>query len=222
MNRPKETDSGAVRWPKLIACMIAMLAIANLQYAWTLFTTDITKSFHARLDQVQLTLAFFVIAQTALFPISAYLVDRFGPRRIVTLASLLVAVGWIGAGRVNSLPALYVVYAIGGIGAGDVYSACVGVAMKWFPDRRGLCVGMVAGSYGFGTALTALPIAYLIQHRGYRLAFILFGAIQGLVVLVAAQFLRMSSAGWSPAGWETIKAKVQRKVHQSSRDYTPA
>src|SRR5712692_6993301 len=209
------------RWRVLIPCIVAMLAIANLQYAWTLFTTDITKSFHARLDAVQLTLAFFVIAQTALFPISAYLVDRFGPRRIVTLASLLVAVGWIGAGRVNSLPALYVVYAIGGIGAGAVYSACVGVAMKWFPDRRGLCVGLVAGSYGFGTALTALPIAYLIEHNGYRTAFIIFGAIQGLVVLVAAQFLRMPSAGWLPAGWEAIKAKVQRKVQQSSRDYAP-
>src|ERR1700694_5759920 len=221
MNGPKENDHGAVRWPRLIACMVAMMAIANLQYAWTLFTTDLTKSMHARLDAVQLTLAFFVIAQTALFPISAYLVDRFGPRLIVTLASLLVAIGWIGAGRVNSLPALYVVYAIGGVGAGAVYGGCVGVAMKWFPDRRGLCVGVVAGSYGFGTALTALPIAYLIEHKGYRTAFVLFGAIQGLVVLVAAQFLRMPPAGWFPAGWEAIKARVQRKVQQSSRDYTP-
>lgn len=198
-----------------------MLAIANLQYAWTLFTTDITKGFHARLDQVQWTLTFFIIAQTVLFPINAYLVDRFGPRLIVTLASLLVAVGWVGSGLVNSLPALYAVYAIGGVGAGGVYSACVGVAMKWFPDRRGLCVGVVAGSYGFGTALTALPISYLIEHNGYRTAFIVFGAMQGLVVLVAAQFLRMPPAGWLPAGWEAIKAKVQRKVHQSTRDYRP-
>src|SRR5712691_12387043 len=154
----------SARWPILFPCMVAMLAIANLQYAWTLFTTDITKGFHARLDQVQWTLTFFIIAQTALFPISAYLVDRFGPRLIVTLASLLVAIGWIGAGRVNSLPALYAVYAIGGVGAGAVYGGCVGVAMKWIPDRRGLCVGVVAGSYGFGTALTIRPVAYLIEH----------------------------------------------------------
>src|SRR5713101_585144 len=214
-------NSSAPRWPRLIACMIAMMAIANLQYAWTLFTTDLTKSMHARLDAVQWTLTFFIIAQTALFPINAYLCDKFGPRLVVTLASLFVAVGWIGAGRANSLPVLYAVYAMGGIGAGAVYSSCVGVAMKWFPDRRGLCVGVVAGSYGFGTALTALPIAYLIQHSGYRTAFIVFGAIQGLVVLLAAQFLRMPPVGWFPAGWETIKAKVQRKVHQSSRDYTP-
>src|SRR6266852_8004203 len=216
-----QSNPDSPRWPTLIPCVVAMLAIANLQYAWTLFTTDVTKSLHARLDQVQWALTFFVIAQTALFPISAYLVDRFGPRRIVTVASLLVAIGWVGAGWVNSLPALYAVYALGGVGAGAVYSACVGVAMKWFPDRRGLCVGVVAVSYGFGTARTTLPISYLIQHSGYRTAFVLFGAIQGLVVLVAAQFLRMPPLGWSPAGWETIKAKVQRKVQQSSRDYAP-
>src|SRR5712692_11369048 len=221
MNGPKENDPGAVRWPRLIACMVAMMAIANLQYAWTLFTTDLTKSLHANLDAVQWALTFFVIGQTALFPINAYLAERFGPRVVVSLASILVGIGWVGAGFATSLPGLYVAYGIGGIGAGAVYASCVGVAMKWFPDRRGLCVGVVAGSYGFGTALTALPIAYLIEHNGYRTAFIVFGAIQGLVVLLAAQFLRMPPAGWFPAGWETIKAKVQRKVHQSSRDYTP-
>src|SRR6266513_2043976 len=172
MTIARGNNTDAPRWPRLIACMIAMMAIANLQYAWTLFTTDLTKNMHARLDAVQWTLTFFIIAQTALFPINAYLVDRFGPRLIVTLASLLVAVGWVGSGLVNSLPALYAVYAIGGIGAGAVYGGCVGVAMKWFPDRRGLCVGVVAGSYGLGTALTIRHIAYMIETNGYQSAFI--------------------------------------------------
>jgi OFA family oxalate/formate antiporter-like MFS transporter len=205
----------------LLPCIFAMLAIANLQYAWTLFTTDLTKSFHTRLDAVQWTLTFFVIAQTALFPINAYLVDRFGPRLIITMAGVLVGIGWVGAGLINSLPGLYVVYAIGGVGAGAVYGGCIGVAMKWFPDRRGLCVGLVAGSYGFGTALTTLPISYLIDHRGYRTAFIVFGLIQGFVVLTAAQFLRMPVPGWKPEGWEKVKAALQRKVQQTSRDCTP-
>jgi len=198
-----------------------MLAIANLQYAWTLFTTDLTKSLNAPLDSVQWAFTFFVIAQTGLFPIAAYLVDRFGPRSIVAIASVLVGVGWIGAGLVKSLLLLYAVYAIGGLGAGAVYSACVGVAMKWFPDRRGLCVGLVAGSYGFGTALTGIPIDQMIKTSGYRSAFITWGIVQGLVVLVASQFLRMPPAGWMPAGWEAIKARVQRKVPQSLRDYKP-
>ena len=205
----------------LLPCIFAMLAIANLQYAWTLFTTDLTKVFHARLDAVQWTLTFFIIAQTALFPLNAFLIDRFGPRLMITLAAVLVAIGWVGAGLANSLLALYVVYAIGGIGAGAVYGGCIGVAMKWFPDRRGLCVGVVAGSYGFGTALTTLPISYLIDHRGYRSAFILFGAIQGIVVLISAQFLRMPPLDWSPPNWDAIKQKIQKRVYQSSCECTP-
>src|SRR5438270_5061562 len=96
---PLAQTNSTRRWPILIPCVLAMLAIANLQYAWTFFTTDITKGMHARLDAVQWTLTFFIIAQTALFPINAYLCEHFGPRLIVTLASFLVAVGWIGAGQ---------------------------------------------------------------------------------------------------------------------------
>src|SRR5499426_2207233 len=221
MTAPKNSDPDIARWRQLVACIIAMLAVANLQYAWTLFTTDLTKSLNASLDAVQWTLTFFVIAQTGLFPINAYLVDRFGPRIVVALASALVGVGWIGAGLANSLPALYVSYGLGGIGVGAVYSATIGIAMKWFPDRRGLCVGLVAGSYGFGTALTGIPIHQMIKTSGYQSAFIFWGVVQGIVVLVAAQFLRMPPAGWAPANWEAIKAKVQRKVQQSSNDYTP-
>src|SRR6266702_3642333 len=109
MTALQRTNLDVSRWGILAACSVAMLAIANLQYAWTMFTIDLTKSLNAPLDAVQWALTFFIIAQTALFPISAYLVDRFGPRLIVTLAALLVAVGWIGAGQVNSLTALYVV-----------------------------------------------------------------------------------------------------------------
>jgi OFA family oxalate/formate antiporter-like MFS transporter len=216
-----EPDRTPRRWLILLPCIFAMLAIANLQYAWTLFTTDLTQAFHARLDAVQWTLTLFTIAQTALFPLNAYLIDRFGPRLMITLAAVLVAVGWIGAGLVNSLPLLYVVYAIGGVGAGAVYGGCIGVAIKWFPDRRGLCVGFVAGAYGFGTALTTLPISYLIDHRGYRSAFIVFGAIQGLIVLASAQFLRMPPLNWSPPNWEVIKEKIQKRVYQSACECTP-
>ncbi|HZS09646.1 MAG TPA: oxalate/formate MFS antiporter [Blastocatellia bacterium] len=221
MTAPQRDDPGARRGRQLAACIVAMLAIANLQYAWTLFTTPLTANMHATLAAVQLAFTFFVIAQTGLAPINAYLVDRFGARIVVSLAGVLVGAGWIGAGFARSLPALYVAYGIGGIGAGAVYGATIGLAMKWFPDRRGLCVGAVAGSYGFGTALTVLPVSHMIETSGYQSAFIIWGAIQGLLVMIAAQFLRMPPAGWLPAGWEAIKARVLRRVQQSSRDYTP-
>src|SRR5258708_8619682 len=99
-------DESTRRWPILLPCILAMLAIANLQYAWTFFTTDIARTLHAQLDAVQWTLTFFIIAQTVLFPINAYLIDRPAPRLTVTLASLPVAVRWLGAGPPHSLPAL--------------------------------------------------------------------------------------------------------------------
>ncbi len=221
MATPQNSDPGARRWLQLAACVIAMLAIANLQYAWTLFTIPLMENLQATLAEVQWAFTFFVLTQTWLVPINAYLVDRFGPRIVVSAARALVGMGWIGAGFAESLTALYVAYGIGGVGAGAVYGATIGIAVKWFPDRRGLCVGAVAGSYGFGTALTVLPISSMIETSGYQSAFIIWGAIQGLVALLAAQFLRMPPDGWLPAGWEAIKARIQRKVQQSSRDSTP-
>ncbi|HEU4388323.1 MAG TPA: oxalate/formate MFS antiporter, partial [Blastocatellia bacterium] len=135
------------------------------------------------------------------------------------IASILIAAGWIGAGLAASLPVLYVSYAIGGVGTGAVYGACIGLALKWFPDRRGLCVGVVAGSYGFGTALTAIPISNMIETSGYAAAFIVWGVVQGVAVLAAAQFLSMPPGGWAPA--DRRPTKTQTRVQQSDRNYTP-
>jgi OFA family oxalate/formate antiporter-like MFS transporter len=204
----------------LFACMVAMMAVANLQYAWTLFTTPLVSALGSSLTRIQLAFSFFVVAQTGLLPINAYLVDRFGARVMLSIAGPLVAIGWVGAGLAASLPALYASSAIGGLGAGIVYGACIGLAMKWFPDRRGLCVGAVAGSYGFGTSLTVLPIARMIETSGYGSALIVWGVIQGAVVVLAAQFVRMPPSGWQPAGWKGSKPWNQNRVQQSTRDYT--
>src|SRR5712691_5146205 len=116
MTEPQTKNPSASRWLILAACSVAMLAIANLQYAWTLFTTDLTKSMHASLDAVQWAFTFFVFAQTALFPINAYLVDRVGPRIVVALAAPFVAAGWIGAGLAPSLATLHVASPSAGLG----------------------------------------------------------------------------------------------------------
>jgi len=205
---------------KLIACMMSMMAVANVQYAWTKFTGPLMDSMHSKLDAVQWAFSFFVVTQTWLLPLYAILIERYGPRLLVSAGGVLVALCWIGSGLANSLPALYVTYGVSGIGVGAVYGACIGLAIKWYPDRRGLCTGLVAGSYGFGTALTIIPISHMIDTSGYRHAFIVWGIIQGVVVLLAAQLLSVPPAEWAPPNWEQKKAKVQSKVQQSTRDYT--
>jgi OFA family oxalate/formate antiporter-like MFS transporter len=103
---------------------------------------------------------------------------------------LLVGASWILNSLADNLPMLYLGQAIGGIGAGAVYGTCVGNALKWFPDRRGLAAGITAAGFGIGSAFTVVPISSLIQSQGYSAAFLDFGALQGAVVFLAALGLR--------------------------------
>jgi OFA family oxalate/formate antiporter-like MFS transporter len=209
------------RWWELAAGVVAMMAIANLQYAWTLFTVPLTQALGVKLSAVQVTFTLFILVETWLVPFEGYLVDRLGARLIVTLGGILVGIGWIGSGLVHSLMGLYLTYCIGGLGAGAVYGACVGTALKWFPDHRGLAAGATAGAYGFGTALTVLPIQAMIGNSGYQSAFIVWGIVQGIVVIVAAQFLVAPPPGWKPAGWEQLTSRLQDVVHQSAVSFRP-
>ncbi|HXY08062.1 MAG TPA: oxalate/formate MFS antiporter [Terriglobales bacterium] len=203
------------RWIQMVSCIIAMMAIANLQYAWTLFTKPLTSSLHATLAGVQVAFAAFIFCETWLVPFEGYLIDSLGPRLVIGIGGLLVGAGWIGSGYATTLSQLYIWYAIGGIGAGAVYGGCTGNVLKWFPDHRGLCAGIVSGAYGIGTALTVAPIDTMIKASGYRHAFVFWGILQGIIVTVAAMFIVAPPKGWLPKNWKPLA-----KVRQSMRDFT--
>jgi MFS transporter, OFA family, oxalate/formate antiporter len=209
------------RWWQLVACIIAMMAVANLQYAWTLFTLPLSKTMNAALSAVQIAFTIFILCETWLVPFEGYLVDRLGARKVITVGGVLVGLSWVWSGMVHSLSGLYLAYALGGIGAGAVYGASVGTALKWFPDRRGLAAGATAGAYGFGTALTVIPINRMIQGSGYQSAFITWGIIQGILVFIAAQFVRTPQREWRPAGWVEETPRTIVRSQQSRLSFTP-
>ncbi len=209
------------RWVQLVAGIIAMMAIANLQYAWTLFTKPIQAHLHVSLVAVQWTITLFVALETWLVPFEGYLVDKIGPRFMLGVGAILVGLGWIGAGRSETISGLYFWYALGGMGAGAVYGGTIGNALKWFPDHRGLCVGLTAGAYGIGTATTISPIAAMLKTSGYQHTFVFWGMVQGVVVLAAALFLAKPPLGWTPPNWKEKEAKIKAKVRTSAVDMTP-
>jgi MFS transporter, OFA family, oxalate/formate antiporter len=209
------------RWVQLVAGIVAMLAIANLQYAWTLFTKPLSGSLHASLAAIQVAFAAFIIAETWLVPFEGYLVDKLGPRVLMAIGGVLVGLGWIMSGHAQSVRQLIAWYTVGGVGAGVVYGATVGNAMKWFPDHRGLCVGLTAGAYGVGTALTVAPIARMIRTSGYAHTLVTWGFIQGIVVIAAALFIVKPPEGWAPPGWKEREAKITARVHHVHCDLTP-
>ena len=202
------------RWFQLIVGIIGMVMIANLQYGWTLFVNPIQDKFHVTKAGIQWAFTIFVLFETWLVPFEGYVVDRLGPALPVGIAGLLVGLAWIINAQASSLSGLYLGAIVGGIGAGIVYGTAVGNALKWFPDRRGLAAGLTAAGFGAGSALTIVPIGYMIKGSGYQHAFLFFGILQGAVVLISAAFLRAPKKG--------EVADVKPKVSQSTRDFTPA
>jgi MFS transporter, OFA family, oxalate/formate antiporter len=125
---------------------------------------------------------------------------------------VLVAVAWAFNSVADTLTSLYVAAAIGGIGAGAIYGTCIGNALKWFPDHRGLAAGLTAAGFGAGSALTIIPIQGMIQTSGYEATFLWFGLGQGVVVVVLSLLLRAPRPGEAPSS---------TRLRQSRRDYTP-
>ncbi len=183
------------RWWQLIIGIICMAMIANLQYGWTLFVNPINDKYQWGKAAIQVAFTIFVLTETWLVPVEGYLVDKFGPRIVTIIGGVMVGIAWAMNAYADSLFLLYAAAAIGGIGAGAVYGTCVGNALKWFPDRRGLAAGLTAMGFGAGSALTVIPIASMIKGSGYEVTFLYFGIGQGLVVFILGWLLRAPAEG---------------------------
>jgi len=200
------------RWVQLVMGIICMSMIANLQYGWTLFVEPMSKAHGWGRAAIQIAFTIFILTETWLVPIEGWIVDRIGPRKMVFFAGLLCGIAWIINSKAESLGMLYLGAVIGGIGAGSVYGTCMGNAVKWFADKRGLAAGLTAAGFGAGSALTIIPIANMIKVDGYQAAFFNFGIFQGLVVMIAALLLIKPPA--------TSTGNAKSALIQTSRDFS--
>lgn len=208
---PGQEFSESRRWMQLVVGVVCMIATANIQYAWTLFVPEIQQTFGWERASIQVAFTIFVLVQTWLAPIEGYFIDKFGPRLMVAFGALFIGTAWVINSQATTLMGFYFGAAIGGIGVGSIYATCINNALKWFPDRRGLAVGLTAGGYGAGSAATILPIAAMIESSGFQETFFFFGLLQGGLAFIAAWFLRSPKAG---------EVKASTKLNQSRRDYT--
>jgi OFA family oxalate/formate antiporter-like MFS transporter len=207
-------EANYFRWLQLAMGIVCMAMIANLQYGWTLFVDPIDAKYHWGRPAIQLAFTLFVVTETWLVPVEAWFVDKYGPRIVVMFGGVMIAIAWVLNSYANSLVLLYAAAVVGGIGAGSIYGTCVGNALKWFPDRRGLAAGATAAGFGAGAAITVVPIASMIAVSGYQSAFLAFGIGQGLIVFILALFLRKPSRVM-PA------KKKQLNLPQTKIDFTP-
>jgi MFS transporter, OFA family, oxalate/formate antiporter len=215
---PTAAPSNGYRWMQLIIGVVCMAMIANLQYGWTYFVNPMAKAHSWDVGSIQVAFSIFVALETWLTPVEGWIVDSIGPRRgpslMVAAGGVMVALGWLINAWAGSLPMLYFGSVVSGIGAGGIYATCVGNAVKWFPDRRGLAVGLTAAGFGAGAAVTVIPIQRMIASIGYADTFFWFALGQGGIIFVLAWLLR------SPEPNEVPSAGAV-KVLQSKFSSTP-
>ncbi len=209
------------RWRQLALGVICMAAISSPQYVWALFTQPMTDALGVGLAEIQVTFSILIVLQTFLSPCQGFLVDRFGPRLLLSCGAVVTGLSWVLAAQATTVVSLYLTYGVlGGIGTGIVYIGVVGHMVRWFPDRRGLATGLVAAGYGLGAILTTFPVAEALEAAGYQQALWRFGLIFGAVGLLAAQGLKQPDAGWQ--AWLAGKLSPGSSGRDLARSLAPA
>ncbi|MFM9847384.1 MAG: MFS transporter [Hyphomicrobiaceae bacterium] len=215
---PTQRASELFRWTQLVLGIICMVMIANYQYGWTLFVPEIEKTFGWKRPAIAIAFTLFVLWETWLVPVEGWLVDKYGPRMVVFVSGLLCALGWYMTSKATTLEGptgYYAAMIICGIGAGGVYGTCVGNALKWFPDKRGLAAGLTAAGFGIGSAFTVEPIQDMIKARGFQDTFLIYGIAQGAIICLLAFFL------FSPKAGQVPPATSNSNNMQARRQYEP-
>ena len=198
--RTAANPSSNQRWLQLGLGLLVMLAISSPQYTWTLFTRPLLATTGASLPAVQVAFTLVIILQTWFSPLQGWLIDRFGPRLLITLGAALSGLGWVLTSFTDTLIGLYLTYGLFcGLGTGLVYVGVVGLMVRWFPDRRGFATGIVAAGYGMGAMITTFPINSMIRDSGYRQTLLTFGIILGVVGVLASLFLHRPQPGDVPS-----------------------
>jgi OFA family oxalate/formate antiporter-like MFS transporter len=180
----------AFRWVQLVLGIVCMASVANLQYGWTLFVLPIQHQFGWSKAEIQVAFSIFILCETWLVPFEGYIVDRIGPRWMVLAGGIATFLAWFIDSNATALWELYIGGAVAGFAGGAVYGACVGNALKWFPDKRGLCGGLTAAGFGAGAAITIAPIRAMIHSSGYQHTFLVFAIIYGVIIVIVSNFLR--------------------------------
>ena len=207
------------RWLIAMAGVAVHLSIGSA-YAWSIYTNPIAEltGWEDGAISFAFSIAIFCLGTSAAF--MGKFVEKFGPRKTGTVASIFFGAGIALTGlaiHLQSLPLLYLSYGvIAGIGLGAGYVTPVSTMVRWFPDRRGLATGMAIMGFGFASMITGPMAQRLMLAVGVPRTFYILGAVYFVVMFCASQYLEKPPVGWVPAGFEAAtEAGKQEKVIQA-------
>ena len=217
---PSQSGTGISRWWRVVGGLSMNLALGSL-YAWSVFIAPLEKEFGWKRVDTAMVFTIAVVVFAITFVIAGRLQDKLGPFKISLIGGILVSLGFFLCAYTSSLTYLLVCFgAIGGLGNGFGYSTPIPVMAKWFPDKRGLAVGLAVAGYGGGSAIFGpLANSYLIPSVGWRSTFQILGAVFFVMTVFGAFLLKNPPAGYKPAGWTPAPAS---KSAATTHEFTPS
>jgi OFA family oxalate/formate antiporter-like MFS transporter len=205
------------RWLPVIGGICMNLALGSL-YAWSVFVLPLEKEFGWTRAETSWVFTIAVVSFALSFVLAGRIQDLRGPRICAAIGGTLVGIGFILASYTTSLIFLYVVFgAVVGVGNGFGYATPVPVASKWFPDKRGLVVGLMVGGYGAGSAIFGPVANSLIGSVGWRPTFQILGVLFFVMGMIGTALLKNPPAGYTPPGWKPPQGATAQRTN---RDYS--
>ena len=182
---------------------ILMNFCLGTSYAWSVFVLPLENEFGWSRTETSITFTIIIISVASWFVVAGRLQDRFNPRPIAALGGIMFGLGFFLASMTTSLPWLYIGFgAMIGAGNGFGYAITIPVISKWFPDKRGLALGIVIGGYGIASGVWGPIAARLIEGIGWQATFRLYGFLFLAITMIGSWLLRNPPEGYHPPGWD--------------------
>ncbi|MEM3445137.1 MAG: OFA family MFS transporter [Thermoplasmata archaeon] len=216
-------DAEKGRWFLVAAGLVINLCLGTI-YSWSVFQKPLKEYFGglgaAPSDaQMLLTFSIFLACFAIAMPLTGKYIEMYGPRKITILGGLLTGIGWLSASFSPRVELMYFTYGIiGGTGVGIAYGCPIAVSTRWFPDNKGLAVGLTVLGFGFSAVLTANLANWLIGLYGIMATLRIFGLIFIVLILLLALPMRFPPAGWKPKNWEPPRKTEEKKKTEYTRE----
>ena len=212
------------RWILIPLGSLVLLCLGTV-YSWSIFRKPLEDLFGISATQSLLPFTFLLVLYALLMPVTGFYIDRIGVGKITAIGGVVTGIGYILSSLTTNIILLTITYGvIAGAGVGIAYGVPLAVSAKWFPDRKGLAVGLTAVGFGLSPLVTAPLAKSLIAAYGVLPTFTILGISLTAIILVISVTLKLPPKGWKPQGWvpktlDEITESQQKQLWQSPSFY---
>ena len=204
------------RWLFVVIGLVMNVCLGAV-YAYSIFLAPVKNVFNVSASMANLPFMVFLSFFAILMFFGGRIMEKLGPRKLIIIGSIIVGLGWMLSSFAPNIWILTLTYGvIAGSGVGLVYGCPVATAARWFPDKKGLAVGLMLAGFGGSALITGKIASLMIPAVGLQSTFLYFGIVFGIVLVVLGLPFRFPVAGWKPAGWAPAAGSV------AAADFMPA